>query len=77
MTNNEAVAKLLEQGREIVEKDKLDPFYKTVSRKILEEAPLVHLGFNKAVALYRNDRIKVEGELLRRNEGHLHIFEAR
>lgn len=77
MTNNEAVAKLLEQGREIVAKDKLDPFYKTVSRKILEEAPLVHLGFNKAVALYRNDRIKVEGELLRRNEGHLHIFEAR
>lgn len=76
MTNNAAVADLLEEGRRLVAKEELDPFYKTVSRKIIDEAPFVHLGFSKAIAVYRNDRIKVEGRLLRRNEGHLQIFEV-
>jgi hypothetical protein len=77
MTENGPVAELLEQGRRIIEKDKLDAFYKTVNRKILEEAPLVHMGFNKAIAIYRNDKISAEDRFLRRNEGHLFIFEAR
>ena len=77
MTNNVAVAELLEEGRRIIEKEKLDLFYKTVSRKILEEVPFVHVGFNKAIAVYRNDKIKVEDTILRRNEGHLNIYEAK
>lgn len=77
MTNNPPVAELLEDGRKITDKDKLDSFYQNVTRKILEEAPIVHMGFNKAIAVYRNDKIKAEGQILRRNEGHLHIFEAK
>ena len=48
-----------------------------VSLVILEEVPIVHLGFNKAVAIFRNDKIDVNTKILRRNEGHLHIFEVK
>lgn len=77
MTNNMAVSELLEEGRRIIDKEKLDSFYKNVTAKILEEVPLIHIGFNKAVAIYRNDKITAEERILRRNEGHLHIFEAK
>jgi ABC-type transport system substrate-binding protein len=77
MTYNESVAKLLEEGRQLVQKDQVDAFYQGVSREILKEAPLIHMGFNKAVALYRNDKVKVAERILRRNEGHLHIFEEK
>ena len=76
MTNNAAVAELLEIGRSLIAKDELDPFYQKVNREILEQVPFVHLGFNKAISVYRNDRIKVERNLLRRNEGDLLVFEA-
>jgi ABC-type oligopeptide transport system substrate-binding subunit len=77
MLKNEVVANLLEEGRKIVDQEKIAPFYQKVSIAILDEAPMVHMGFNKAVAIYRNDLVKVNGRILRRNEGHLHIFEAK
>lgn len=77
MLKNEVVANLLEEGRKIVDQEQISPFYKKVSLAILDEAPVVHMGFNKAVAIYRNDLVKVSGRILRRNEGHLHIFEAK
>ena len=77
MTRNTPVASLLEEGRQITDKSKLDSFYQNVSRKILDEVPLVHMGFNKAVAIYRNDKVKAQDRVLRRNEGHLNIFEAK
>ena len=77
MLKNEVVANLLEEGRKIVDQEKIAPFYQKVNLAILDEAPTVHMGFNKAVAIYRNDLVKVNGRILRRNEGHLHIFEAK
>ncbi len=77
MLKNERVAQLLEDGRKLIDRDAIDPFYQKVSLQILNEAPIVHLGFNKAVAIYRNDVIKLSGRILRRNEGHLRIFEER
>ncbi len=77
MLQNEVVGNLLEVGRKIVDHQQIAPFYRKVSLAILNEAPMVHMGFNKAVAIYRNDRVKVSGRILRRNEGHLHIFEAK
>ncbi|MFN8791435.1 MAG: ABC transporter substrate-binding protein [Bdellovibrionales bacterium] len=76
MTQSDLVAQMLEHGRRITEKEQIDPFYKTVSRAILSEVPIVHLGFSKAVAIYRNDKVRVQEKILRRNEGHLHVFEA-
>jgi ABC-type transport system substrate-binding protein len=77
MLKNENVAQMLEDGRKLIDRGAIDPFYQKVSLAILDQAPIVHMGFNKAVAIYRNDLIKVSGHILRRNEGHLHIFEER
>lgn len=77
MLANKAVSSILEEGRQIVEQDKIAPFYQKVSLVILDEAPIIHLGFNKSVAIYRNDKVDVKGRLLRRNAGHLHIFKAK
>ena len=77
MSVNETVARLLEEGRSITDQSQLDPFYQRVNRAILAESPMIHMGFNKAVAIYRNDKIEVSQRILRRNEGHLHIFEAK
>ncbi len=77
MLKNNKVSEILEDGRKIVNQNEIDPFYKKVSLAILGEVPIVHLGFNKAVAIYRNDKVSVSSKILRRNEGHLHIFEAK
>ncbi len=77
MLKNEVIANLLEEGRKIVDQEQIAPFYRKVSLAILDEAPMIHMGFSKAVAIYRNDLVKVSGRILRRNEGHLHIFEAK
>ena len=77
MLRNETVSSILEEGRKLVNPKEIDPFYKKVSLTILDEAPFVHLGFNKAVAIYRNDKVSVNSRILRRNEGHLYIFEAK
>lgn len=77
MLKNKKVGEILEDGRKIVNRDEIDPFYKSVSRVILEEVPIVHLGFVKSVAIYRNDKVSVGGKLLRRSEGHLHIYKAK
>jgi ABC-type transport system substrate-binding protein len=77
MTANVEVERVLEVGRSITDKDKLDSFYKSVNETILREAPFIHMGFNKAIAIYRNDKIEVSQAVLRRNEGHLNIFEAK
>ena len=77
MVKNDVVADLLEDGRKLIERNEVDPFYQKINLAILDEAPIIHLGFNKAVAIYRNDKIEVAQRTLRRNEGHLHIFEAK
>lgn len=77
MCFSERVSTLLEEGRKLARQDQLDPFYQGVSRAILEEVPFVHLGYSKAVAIYRNDAVDFDSKLLRRNEGHLHGFRLR
>lgn len=73
----ERVANLLEEGRALIGQEKLDAHYRKVSRAILEEVPLVHLGFSKAVVIYRNDRLRAGDLSLRRNEGHIDAFEPK
>lgn len=77
MVQNTVVANVLEEGRKIVNSQDIDPYYQTVNLTILDQAPIIHMGFNKVVAIYRNDRIRVSEKILRRNEGHLHVFEAK
>lgn len=74
VTYRERVNTLLEAGRKIIGQEKLDEHYKNVSRAILTEVPFVHLGFVKAMTVFRGDRLKVTDIAQRRNEGHLDIF---
>lgn len=74
MIYSPSVGTLLEQGRQIIDRDELDAFYKKVSEETLKDVPFVHLGFSKAVALYSKERIDVLDADLRRNEGHLHHY---
>jgi len=77
MTTNQKISDMLESGRKITDAQKLHDFYQKISIETLKEVPLVHLGFNKAISVYRNDKIKVKDGLLRRNEGHLNIYELK
>lgn len=77
MSYSDKVAAQLEEGRKILKQEELDSFYQEVSRTILKEAPFVHMGYSKAVAIYRNDVVEFDSQLLRRNEGHLHGFRLR
>lgn len=74
MSYCEKVASQLEEGRKILKHDELDSFYQEIGRTILKEVPFVHMGYSKAVAIYRNDIVSFESKLLRRNEGHIHGF---
>ncbi len=74
MHRNERIESLLEVGRQLIQAEEIDLHYKAVSEAVLEEVPFVHLGFSKAIAIYRNDRVAVESGLLRRNQGRLNIF---
>tara|TARA_B110001454_G_scaffold122549_1_gene114433 strand:- start:27320 stop:28840 length:1521 start_codon:yes stop_codon:yes gene_type:complete len=77
MLKNKKVGDILEEGRKIVKRDEIDPFYKKVSKVILDEVPIVHLGFVKSVAVYRNDKVSISEKILRRSEGHLYIYKVK
>jgi ABC-type transport system substrate-binding protein len=77
MSFSSSVGDLLEEGRKIIDISKLDSHYKKVSEKILEDVPFVHLGFSKAVAIVRKDKVNFNTLTLRRNEGHLEVFELK
>ncbi|MGZ3774077.1 MAG: ABC transporter substrate-binding protein [Pseudobdellovibrionaceae bacterium] len=77
MVHREEVADLLESGREITDLTKLDEHYKEVSRSVLRQVPFVHLGFSKSFAMFREDKIRLKTDFVRRNFGHLDIYETK
>ncbi len=56
---NEKIFDLLEVGREITDRSKIDEHYKKVSRVFLEEVPFIHLGFSKNVLLFNKNKVKI------------------
>lgn len=74
ITYREEVGMLLEKGRKMLQPEVLDAHYKNVSRAVLEEVPFVHLGFSRAVAVVRKDRVELSSGLVQRNYGQLDIF---
>ncbi|MGK5086887.1 ABC transporter substrate-binding protein [Bdellovibrionota bacterium FG-2] len=77
ITFREEVGDLLEEGRNILQPDELSAHYKKVSRAALEQVPFVHMGFSRAVAIIKQDRVKVSAQLVTRNYGHVDIFELK
>jgi ABC-type transport system substrate-binding protein len=74
---SETVGQLLEEGRKIVTIDKINPFYQKISKAILHDVPLIHIGFAKAALIYRKDRVVIDTSVLRRNQGQLHFLRRR
>lgn len=68
---------LLEVGRSLIDRDDIDTHYRQVSKLLLEQAPVVHIGVVRSVALYRKDRVKIKSNTLKRNQGHIHIYESK
>ncbi|MGZ3768632.1 MAG: ABC transporter substrate-binding protein [Bdellovibrio sp.] len=77
MVYREEVADLLEEGRAITDLNQLNDHYQKVSESVLRQVPFVHLGFSKAFAMYRDDKIRLKNNFIRRNFGHLDIYEAK
>lgn len=62
---NENIFNLLEEGRAITDREKLDGFYKNVSRAFLREVPFIHLGFSRNVLFYNKQKISVSKDAFR------------
>jgi hypothetical protein len=58
MIHREKVADLLETGREILEIEKLHPFYQQVGAAILEEVPFVHVGMTSDQIAFRKEKVQ-------------------
>ncbi len=54
------VWKYLEEGRSILDNDKLDEAYKNVSRAIFMEVPAIHLAFYRSGFLYFKNKVKAQ-----------------
>ncbi len=74
MLHRKKVTDLLEEGRKILDFDKVDPHYKKVSEAVLREVPFIHIGFLKDMVILRNDRIQVKKNYLSREGGRFTTF---
>ncbi len=53
-------SKFLEEGRTVLDLEKIDPFYQKVTEAALAEVPFVHIGYLKTLMAYRKDRVKLK-----------------
>lgn len=71
------VAESLEIGRDIIKTEDVDKHYQEVARLMLTEVPMIHIGFTKSISFYRNDKVEVSNHVIKRNDGHLDIYELK
>lgn len=74
MTYSKVVADLLEEGREIIDMGQVDSHYQKVNRAILNEVPVVHLGYSFAISFYRDDKVRYTGVINDRKGNLLHYY---
>jgi ABC-type transport system substrate-binding protein len=68
---------ILEGGRDILDQKEIDPYYKKVSEKILEEVPHVHLGYLTETIYYDSQKVSLNQELLARHNYSLLLYQPR
>lgn len=71
------VAALLEEGRKVVGAESLDSHYREVSKALISDAPMVHLGFAKAMMAYNKNTVEIDRKVLRRNQGQMHFLRVK
>jgi ABC-type transport system substrate-binding protein len=70
-------AKLLEEGRSIVDMEKLHGHYQKVNRSILESVPFVHLGYVSSIVAYNPQTVKTDDVAIGRLDERFVIFQPK
>ncbi len=71
------VSDLLEEGRSIIDINKIDSHYKNVSRAILEDVPFVHVGYIRELVAFNDKEVQVKKSFKQREDHDFVIFEPR
>lgn len=69
-------AQLLEEGRKILDLDKIDQHYRKVTKTALSEVPFVHLGYLKTLMVYRKDKVQLDRIYKQREDTRFSSFRA-
>lgn len=67
-------SELLEEGRRILDLDKIDEHYKKVTKAALAEVPFVHLGYLKTLMVYRKDKVQLDKTFKQREDSRFSSF---
>lgn len=67
-------SELLEEGRKILDLDKIDDHYKKVTMAALAEVPFVHLGYLKTLMVYRKDKVQLDKTYKQREDSRFSSF---
>ncbi len=69
MIHRKTISSLLEEGRKILDFDKLAPHYEKVAEAALQEVPFIHIGFLHDIMILKKDRVKLNGKYVNREDG--------
>lgn len=68
------VSELLESGRRILDVSALEEHYQKVSRAVLMDVPIVHVGFARGMFAYNPKKVRVKEKLRNREGNQLTLF---
>ena len=71
----ESVTALLEKGRNLVSLDQLDSHYRKVTRSVISDVPIVHLGFKYSRVIYRSDKVRYAEVVKKHDDDRLTVFQ--
>lgn len=74
MLYKQETARLLEEGRKILDLAEVNQHYKKVTRAALAEVPFVHLGYLKTLMVYRRDRVLLDKTFKQREDSRFSSF---
>ena len=74
MSQNIKITSLLEEGRALIEEKDIIKKYEELNYAIFEEVPIVHLGFQRQVSLYRSDNVKTLSPVVKRHDHRLNVY---
>lgn len=65
---------LLEEGRKILDLERIDAHYKKVTRAALAEVPFVHLGYLKTLMVYQKTKVQIDKTYKQREDSRFSSF---
>lgn len=66
---------LLEEGRRILDSEKIAEHYQKVTKAALAEVPFVHLGYLKTLMVYRRDKVQLDKTFKQREDSRFSSFQ--